>query len=67
MDSKDQQQKDEGGKAFGIMPIAQDNSNKAIDVLKAAPGPVQVQNLENFPTVEGTKEEREARKKELNK
>ncbi|EHK43044.1 hypothetical protein MKX08_003872 [Trichoderma sp. CBMAI-0020] len=65
MDSGNNQQKKEGEKQFSIQPI-QDNA--AVDPKFAAhqahPGPAVAKNM---PPEQGTKEERQARKEELNK
>ncbi|KAL7899149.1 hypothetical protein HDV63DRAFT_372439 [Trichoderma sp. SZMC 28014] len=65
MDSGNNQQKKEGEKQFSIQPI-QDNA--AVDPKFAAhqahPGPAMTKNM---PPEQGTKEERQARKEELNK
>ncbi|KAK5998789.1 hypothetical protein PT974_01172 [Cladobotryum mycophilum] len=65
MDSNNKQQKNEGEKQFSIQPIT---DNAAVDpkfaATKAAPGPVFAQDM---PAEEGTKEERQTRKEDLNK
>ncbi|KAL7938057.1 hypothetical protein V8C35DRAFT_139932 [Trichoderma chlorosporum] len=65
MDSSNNQQKKEGEKQFSIQPI---NESGGVDPKFAAhqahPGPAVAQEM---PPQEGTKEERQARKEELNK
>ncbi|KAM0472404.1 hypothetical protein ACHAPE_000821 [Trichoderma viride] len=65
MDSGNNQQKKEGEKQFSIQPI-QDNAatDPKFAAHQAHPGPAVAKNM---PSEEGTKEERQARKEELNK
>ncbi|KAG5923406.1 hypothetical protein E4U61_003475 [Claviceps capensis] len=65
MDSKDQNKKDKNEKQFSILPIkAGDKYDPKFAPHQAHPGPAMT---ENMPAQEGSKSDREERKKELNK
>ncbi|KAM0259236.1 hypothetical protein ACHAQJ_003441 [Trichoderma viride] len=65
MDSGNNQQKKEGEKQFSIQPINEGGSvDPKFAAHKAHPGPAMVKNM---PPEQGTKEERQERKEELNK
>lgn len=58
------QQKPESEKEFKVQPVHESAAKDAFSAFKAHPGPAVP---ENMPAVEGTKEERQAKAKELNK
>ncbi|KAF3068772.1 hypothetical protein V8C40DRAFT_239124 [Trichoderma camerunense] len=65
MDSSNNQQKKEGEKQFSIQPINESsNVDPKFAAHQAHPGPAISQQM---PPQQGTKEERQARKEELNK
>ncbi|KAL7963212.1 hypothetical protein V8C34DRAFT_267513 [Trichoderma compactum] len=64
MDSGNNQQKKEGEKQFSIQPINESNVDPKFAAHQAHPGPAISQQM---PPQQGTKEERQARKEELNK
>ncbi|KAL7822856.1 hypothetical protein V8C26DRAFT_387745 [Trichoderma gracile] len=64
MDSGNNQQKKEGEKQFSIQPINESNVDPKFAAHQAHPGPAMAKEM---PPQQGTKEERQARKEELNK
>ncbi|KAL7818773.1 hypothetical protein V8C44DRAFT_319045 [Trichoderma aethiopicum] len=64
MDSGNNQQKKEGEKQFSIQPINESNVDPKFAAHQAHPGPAVAKEM---PPQQGTKEERQARKEELNK
>ncbi|EHK22435.1 uncharacterized protein TRIVIDRAFT_191221 [Trichoderma virens Gv29-8] len=64
MDSSNSQQKKEGEKQFSIQPINESNVDPKFAAHQAHPGPAIAKQM---PPQQGTKEERQARKEELNK
>ncbi|KAL7947664.1 hypothetical protein V8C42DRAFT_315173 [Trichoderma barbatum] len=67
MDSGNSQQKKEGEKQFSIQPINESGgsvNNNKFSAHRAHPGPAIAKEM---PPQQGTKEERQARKEELNK
>ncbi|KEY68645.1 hypothetical protein S40285_10187 [Stachybotrys chlorohalonatus IBT 40285] len=58
-----QQQKDEGEKEFSIQPISEQSDPKFAP-FNSHPGPARTNDM---PQQEGTKDDRQARKEELNK
>ncbi|KAL5087709.1 hypothetical protein Trisim1_007573 [Trichoderma cf. simile WF8] len=65
MDSSNNQQKKEGEKQFSIQPINESsNVDPKFAAHQAHPGPAISQQM---PPQQGSKEERQARKEELNK
>ncbi|PTB70560.1 hypothetical protein BBK36DRAFT_1108566 [Trichoderma citrinoviride] len=64
MDSGKNQQKNEGEKQFSIQPINESNVDPKFAAHQAHPGPAVAKEM---PPQQGTKEERQARKEELNK
>jgi hypothetical protein len=63
MNTDKTQQKNEGEKEFSIQPI-KENSDPKFAPFNSHPGPART---EDMPAQEGTKEERRAKKEELNK
>jgi hypothetical protein len=63
MDFSKGQQKEEGEKEFSIQPI-KDKAADKFGVFGSNPGPARTNDM---PAQEGTKEERQARKEDLNK
>ncbi|KAI9163385.1 hypothetical protein HJFPF1_04995 [Paramyrothecium foliicola] len=63
MDFSKGQQKDEGEKEFSIQPI-KDKVEDKFSAFSGNPGPARTNDM---PAQEGSKEERRAKKEELNK